>query len=682
MRAGVAPVGSAQEAPAEMLPRALRKAGPLPAGKAVVGRILTTTTRRVAEAGSQIGLPPASAAPILAKGAKSAKGANGKKGSGKGAFSDSVWEVYICGGNSAADVLLFEVWDAAVRERLQPCCRLGAVVRITQCLVVLHTDKTKWFSTSRAPVYLKASHETTMEEIANMPDFLQYHPVTPIPSLPRLEPKALVCVAGRVLPPTPEIAYVTTPEGETNVAVAHLMLRAHTDIVEVSFWRDTVQHLEEPCVEVGRLVMISSVAKQFPGKDMDPRRHASLRAMKRTSIADCPEALRQSLESTPTSAEGATMWSPESMQRRDYSTSKAEWMSLSVLESLCSRRQTRDIQQVFQVPSVLLDVEAPPTYMACSRCQKAWADAAWPPCLCWPQGQVAPEARRPRWRAKLVLRDGTASLKATCFGAFQAVADIAANAFQPVAEVAANGAGVSAEPEGWQDEAVVAQAFAYVGAVPFTVLVTLAGDTWNEGLQATVQLIQETYAGMGVSHPMKAFVQLAPTDGACPPCKLSDTSFDAGIGLTVVYGIALQQFRAMVKLCDAAVGIAGSGGLGCVREISCAFATGQTYKVDVYEDDVGRRLRAIAQDGYVHAVMAWASTERLSMTAFVPAPIPIDGFQKFFAHEIALQAEAVRLGPSFTPAMADTPRRILSAAESANFTSPPLWKVRKTVGEA
>ena len=665
-----------------MLPRTLRKAGALPAGKAVVGRIVTATTRRLGDASSQLALPPGTAAPIFAtQGAKGPpreprvpmvrKGAKGPKGAAKGVASDSVLEVYICGGTSGADVLLFEVWEAAVRERLQPGCRVGAVVRIAQCLVVLHTDKTKWFSTSRAPVYLKASHETTMEEIANVPDFLQYHPLTPIPSLPRLEPKALVCVAGRILLPAPEIAYVTTPEGETNVPVAHLILRAHSDIVKVSFWRDTAQLIEEACVEVGRLVMISFVAKQFPGKDMDPKRHASLRAMKRTSIADCPEPLRQSLESTPAGAEGATMWSPESMQRRDYSTSKAEWMTLSVLESLCSRRQTREIQNVFQVPSVVLDVEGTPTYMACSKCQRAWADEAWPPCQCWPHGQVAPEARRPRWRAKLVLRDGTASLKATCFGAFQAVA-----------EIAANGAGVSAEPEGWQDEAVVARAFAYVGAVPFTVLVTLAGDTWNEGLQATVQLIQETYDAAGVSHPMKTAVQLAPTEGACPPCMLSDTSFDAGIGLTVVYGIALQHFRAMVKVCDADVGITGSGGGGCVREISCAFGPGQTYTVEASEDDVGERLRTIAQGGYVHAVLAWGSPERLSMTAFVPAPIPIDGFQKFFSYEITLQAEAVRAGPSFTPAIADTPLRILSAAESANFTSPPSWKVRKTVAAA
>ena len=93
-------------------------------------------------------------------------------------------------------------------------------------------------------------------------------------------------------------------------------------------------------------------------------------------------------------------------------------------------------------------------------------------------------------------------------------------------------------------------------------------------------------------------------------------------------------------------------------------------------------MRAAAQDAYVHAVLAWVSSERLGMTAFMAAPNPVDGFKKFFARELDLQAEAVHAGPSFTPALGDTPLRMLSAAGLANLTSPPAWKVRKSVGEA
>ena len=69
-------------------------------------------------------------------------------------------------------------------------------------------------------------------------------------------------------------------------------------------------------------------------------------------------------------------------------------------------------------------------------------------------------------------------------------------------------------------------------------------------------------------------------------------------------------------------------------------------------------------------------------TAFVLAPEPFDRFKKFFAQEIALQNEAIQAGPSFAVGAGDTPGRMVCAAERANLTSPPEWKVRKTIGGA
>ena len=84
------------------------------------------------------------------------KGKPGKKGSSKGGPSDTILEVYLCGGSSPGDVMLFEVWEEDSRQRLKPELQVGSTVRIGKVLVVSHTDKTRWFTTSRSPTYLKA----------------------------------------------------------------------------------------------------------------------------------------------------------------------------------------------------------------------------------------------------------------------------------------------------------------------------------------------------------------------------------------------------------------------------------------------------------------------------------------------------------------------------------------------
>ena len=166
----------------DMLPRALRKVGPLPPGKAVLGRVLSVMTRSLtgaisSGAATQPALPASQPHKTGSKGKQAQKkGGKSKAGKGKASFSDTVMEIYLCGGNSGADVLLLEVWDEAVRGRLEPQARLGAVVRVKNCLVVPHSDKTKSFTTSRVPVYLKALPDIVMEEIADVPDFLGYPP--------------------------------------------------------------------------------------------------------------------------------------------------------------------------------------------------------------------------------------------------------------------------------------------------------------------------------------------------------------------------------------------------------------------------------------------------------------------------------------------------------------------------
>jgi hypothetical protein len=660
----------------DVLLRSLRKAGPLPAGKSVVGRVLSSASRSLIQSNSQLVASQLSQASTQVAGAKSGKaaskgklsqnkGGNGKKGGRKGNHSETVLEIYMVGGISSADVMLFEAWDEEVRTRLAPLAVVGSVVRISNCLVVPHSDKTKFYSTSRAPVYLKALPETTIVVLPILGDFvkyLTYHPVTPFPSIVRLEPKTLMNVAGRVISPAPYIETVSFGDGEAEVRVTHMMLRADNHIIRISFWRETASMTDTELVYEGALVMINGVAKQSPGKDMDPRRHAGLRAVSRTAILQCPTPLLQILESTPATADGAVLLTPVISQRKDYSTVKSQWMSLSVLNALLKAGQVRDIQAVFNVPSVHIELESLPTYMACSNCSKAWNEPAWPPCACGAE-------RKLRWRAKLVLKDGTASLNATCFDSFEEVVAIAA------AEEGLEPRQSGVVPEEFVDEAVVAKAMSYVGAVPLTVLVTVDSDAWKGSMQATVQLVQKTHTSAGVAHPMKALVHLAPTEGACPPCELSQTTYDEALGLTVVGDFALHCWRAFVKVCDAPKEDTLDE---CTREMTCVFGTGEKYLITVQDDAAGMRLRSVTNGAHIHAVLFRESSDRLAVTSFVVVPEPIENFKKFFAHEVQLQKDVAQTGPSFKHGNDDTPRRIVSAAEEANLMSPPAWKVRKT----
>ena len=133
-------------------------------------------------------------------------------------------------------------------------------------------------------------------------------------------------------------------------------------------------------------------------------------------------------------------------------------------------------------------------------------------------------------------------------------------------------------------------------------------------------------------------------------------------------------------MCDGQPAAAGDGEEPYgTREVSCAFAEDTKYQVQLRDDEVGQRLRSLGQDVYVHAVLAWESSDRMCATAFVQAPHPFERFKKFFEQEIALQNEAIQAGPSFAVGPGDTPGHMVNEAALANILSPPAWKVRKLI---
>ena len=68
------------------------------------------------------------------------------------------------------------------------------------------------------------------------------------------------------------------------------------------------------------------------------------------------------------------------------------------------------------------------------------------------------------------------------------------------------------------------------------------------------------------------------------------------------------------------------------------------------------------------------------MIAFMPLkPEDQKAFVEFFTQEVRIHRDSLSQGPSLHSAVEDTPMRIASAAAQANVTSPPMWKVRKSL---
>ena len=152
----------------------------------------------------------------------------------------------------------------------------------------------------------------------------------------------------------------------------------------------------------------------------------------------------------------------------------------------------------------------------------------------------------------------------------------------------------------------------------------------------------------------------------------------------MAYDVAVHDFRSVVVFCDEPPPAENDGPNALVahtREVCCAFAPDKKYVLSLPADDIEVQVRMVPKGTVVHAVLAWDSTQCLSIFAFMPVEEPSGPFEKFFSREIELQKASFDTGPSFRPEKDATPLRLLSAAETANVTSPPAWKSRKVLPE-
>ena len=125
---------------------------------------------------------------------KSAKGYGHKKSKEKASSREGL-EIHLCGGQTPADVILLEAWDPAVRMRLEPFSKIGTCFRVTNIEVKEHTDKSFPWTTSRLQFFGHLPACSQFESMEPKPEWLPYHPVTPVASLQHVADGLLGCTS-------------------------------------------------------------------------------------------------------------------------------------------------------------------------------------------------------------------------------------------------------------------------------------------------------------------------------------------------------------------------------------------------------------------------------------------------------------------------------------------------------
>ena len=111
------------------------------------------------------------------------------------------FEFHSCGGSTPADVMMVEVGDPEAIERVKRKATVGSALKITNIELVQHNEKTTPWTTSRLTLYARFARNSLIEDTETLPEWLSYHPLTPLKSLQHVPEGRLVCVAAKLLPP-------------------------------------------------------------------------------------------------------------------------------------------------------------------------------------------------------------------------------------------------------------------------------------------------------------------------------------------------------------------------------------------------------------------------------------------------------------------------------------------------
>ena len=113
-------------------------------------------------------------------------------------------ELHLNGGATPAEVIMVESWDGETTKRLRNMAQMESAMRFSKVIIKRHTEKSKSWTTSRLPFFIEVLASSVFEVTNANPLWQVYHPLTPFADLHHLTSGQLVCIAGRIIEPTPE----------------------------------------------------------------------------------------------------------------------------------------------------------------------------------------------------------------------------------------------------------------------------------------------------------------------------------------------------------------------------------------------------------------------------------------------------------------------------------------------
>ena len=114
-------------------------------------------------------------------------------------------ELHLNGGTTPAEVILVECWDPKNTQRLRDIAKVEGAMRFTKVNIKRHSERSSPWTTSRLPYFMEIVAESVFESTSADASWQLYHPLTPLTDLHHLKSGKLVCLAGRVIEPPPDM---------------------------------------------------------------------------------------------------------------------------------------------------------------------------------------------------------------------------------------------------------------------------------------------------------------------------------------------------------------------------------------------------------------------------------------------------------------------------------------------
>eukprot|EP00973_Karenia_brevis_P030692 4231759-Karenia_brevis.AAC.1 len=188
-----------------------------------------------------------------------------------------------------------------------------------------------------------------------------------------------------------------------------------------------------------------------------------------------------------------------------------------------------------------------------------------------------------------------------------------------------------------------------IAAMPFTVLLSFQDNDFSNKIETHIRFAEPTFHAEPqlLRHPQKKVLRCITESPMCPPCALSDTSFEPGAGVALVPGGSAECFRALLEVADKPPAAErekeDSPAVRVIRKVQCALRKAQDNTVYVVTQtgpiNVVSRLLSPRRGERIHALVTWRSSGALTLLAYMPLPseaAEVEAFAKFFSLEATL----------------------------------------------